>query len=136
MTIGAWVLWILLSLFIIAVGCCIGVGLGDGIAPAIIGALTGVIIAIVMLLVMRWYFNSTADGARALKTQESNLNKGIPREVTVYDVNGNIVKEYKGRFDVVYDDDRILFDDENGLRHIIYYPTGTVTIDELKEDVE
>ena len=32
-----------------------------------------------------------------------------------------------------YDDDRILFDDENGLRHIIYYPTGTVIIDEVSE---
>lgn len=29
-----------------------------------------------------------------------------------------------------YKCDRILFDDEQGKRHVIYYPTGTVTVDE------
>ena len=56
---------------------------------------------------------------------------GIQRKVTVFDATGNVIKEYEGKFDVEYDDDRILFDDEKGLRHIIYYPTGTVIIDEV-----
>ena len=51
----------------------------------------------------------------------------------VYDMDGDIIKEYEGKFDIEYDDDRILFDDENNLRHIIYYPTGTVIIDEVSE---
>ena len=28
------------------------------------------------------------------------------------------------------DENRILFDDEDGKRHVIYYPTGTIIIDE------
>ena len=57
---------------------------------------------------------------------------GIQRKVTVYDMEGDIIKEYEGKFDVDYDNDRIIFDDEHGLRHIIYYPTGTVIIDDVE----
>ena len=79
------------------------------------------------------YYNSTAAGARAYKTQQSNFSNGIRRKVTVYDIQGKIIKEYEGTFDIEYDADRILFDDENGLRHIIYYPTANVIIDEIGE---
>ena len=79
---------------------------------------------------MLWWFNNTASGKRAFKTQESNFNDGIERMVKVYDVNGELIVGYDGKFDITYDDDRILFDDENGKRHIIYDPTGTVVIDE------
>lgn len=84
-------------------------------------------------LTLSWYFSTTAAGKRAWKTQESNFNGGIQREVKVYSVDGKLIQEYKGKFDVEYDDDRILFDDEKGHRHIIYYPTGIVTIDEVDE---
>lgn len=97
----------------------------------------GFIITLVLCLIVTfgtlWYFQNTESGKRALKTQESNFNKGIERKVSVYDVEGDLIHEYKGKFDLEYDDDRILFDDENGLRHIIYYPTGTVIIDEINE---
>ena len=59
------------------------------------------------------------------------INKGIDRTVKVYDVNGKLIQEYDGKFDIEYDDDRIVFDDENNKRHIIYYPTGTIIIDEV-----
>ena len=71
-------------------------------------------------------------GKRAIKTQQSNLGGGIERKITVYDVQGDMIAEYEGKFDIEYDDDRILFDDEQGLRHIIYYPTGNVIIDEIR----
>ena len=79
---------------------------------------------------MHWYFNNTATGRRAYKSQESNFNNGIERVVRVYDVNGKLITEYDGKFDITYDNDRILFDDQNGKRHVIYYPTGTVTVHE------
>ena len=82
---------------------------------------------------MVWYFSVTAAGRRAWKTQESNFTGGINREVKVYSADGKLIQEYKGKIDIEYDDDRILFDDEKGLRHIIYYPTGTVTVDEVEE---
>ena len=94
--------------------------------------LAGLLIIIGSWAIGIWYFNGTEAGKRALKTQESNFNGGIKRRVTVYDVEGDMIAEYEGKFDIEYDDDRILFDDEQGLRHIIYYPTGNVIIDELE----
>lgn len=94
--------------------------------------LAGLLIVIGAWAIGIWYYNGTEAGKRALKTQESNFNGGIKRRVTVYDVEGDMIAEYEGKFDIEYDDDRILFDDEQGLRHIIYYPTGNVIIDELE----
>jgi hypothetical protein len=78
-----------------------------------------------------WYYTGTEAGKRAIKTQQSNFGGGIERKITVYDVEGDVIAKYEGRFDIEYDDARILFDDEDGLRHIIYYPTGNVIVDEV-----
>lgn len=132
MTIGAWVLFIVLALCFLIGGLLIGGELSDDSASGyIIGGLIGTILSIILFVAMAWYYQNTAGGARALKSQESNFNMGINRKVTVYDIEGDVIQEYEGKFDIEYDDDRILFDDENGLRHIIYYPTGTVIIDEV-----
>lgn len=55
------------------------------------------------------------------------------RTVKVFDVNGNIIYQYDGKIDIEYDECRILFDDEEGKRHVIYYTTGTVLIEETGE---
>ena len=77
-----------------------------------------------------WYYNSTESGKRAIKDWQSNTTGGITRTVTVYDINGKEIAKYEGKFDVEYDAERIKFDDEEGKRHIIYYTTGTIIIDE------
>jgi hypothetical protein len=131
MTIEGFLLWLCISV----VGTLISLGFGytiDTKRSLLISKLIGIAISLLTLVGMIWWFNSTASGARALKSQRSNFHNGINRVVTVYDVNGQIIKEYKGKFDLEYDDDRILFDDDEGLRHVIYYPTGTVTVDEIK----
>ncbi len=128
MTIGGWVLFGFLSLIVVIV-------VAAGFASVarryekywIIG---GAVVIYLLLAGMLWYFNNTADGARRLKSQESNFNGGIERTVRVYDVKGDLIQQYDGKFDVDYDDNRIIFDDENDKRHVIYYPTGTVIIDE------
>ena len=131
MTIGAWVLFIALALLIIVgmIGIIAdhdlgksGVAITIGIGLILIGGLLGFLL---------WKFNCTESGKRAMKTQQSNLSGGIERKVTVFDIKGDIVAEYEGKFDVDYDSDRIIFDDENGKRHIIYYKTATVVIDEV-----
>lgn len=131
MTIGAWVTVIIIDIIILVVA------FGQLIDVEETFQIIGFIVAIVLCLIVTfgtlWFFQNTESGKRALKTQESNFNKGIERKVSVYDMEGDLIHEYKGKFDLEYDDDRILFDDENGLRHIIYYPTGTVIIDELNE---
>ena len=64
---------------------------------------------------------------------------GIGRTVTFYDINGEEVAKYTGRFDVeeLSQDGvvKIKFDC-NGKRHIIYAQTGTVLIDENESDQE
>lgn len=131
MTIGAWVGFIVVALILIIVGLSAGVSIGDGEAvPAVVGTLCGVIASAIILGFMLWYFGNTEKGKRAMKTQDSNFNGGIERTVKVYDINGEIVAEYEGKFDVDHNQSRIIFDDENGKRHIIYYNMATVVIDE------
>jgi len=124
-TVAGWILFIIISV-VAFLGACV--------FAAEMGSKAGFAFALVLILLTFmgewWYFTSTASGMRAIKTQKSNFDLGVERCVKVYDVEGNLIQEYSGKFDVTYDNDRILFDDENGKRHIIYYPTGTVIIDE------
>lgn len=128
MTVGGWALFGFLALIVVVVAWIGVISVSRRYEKYwIIG---GVVVIILLLAGMLWYFNNTADGARRFKSQESNFNGGIERTVRVYDMSGGLVQQYDGKFDVDYDDNRIIFDDENGKRHVIYYPTGTVIIDE------
>ena len=133
LTIGGWVLYGFLILCIIfgALWVIFDVLDEDSKTGKIVTIAIALVLSVALLGAFNWYYTSTASGSRAVKTQQSNLDNGIQRTVTVYSATGEIIKEYEGKFDVEYDDDRILFDDENGLRHVIYYPTGTVVIDEV-----
>lgn len=118
--IGFWFLIILVAVAILCVGW--------------IFERPGLIIASVLLLVLlggaSWYLNATEPGQRLQKSWQSETGDGLQRTITVYDVQGDIIKTYTGKFDVDYDANRIIFDDGHGKRHMIYYTTGTVTIDE------
>jgi hypothetical protein len=51
--------------------------------------------------------------------------------VKVYDIDGELLAEYTGKFDIETDHSTyILWDDEMGKRHIIYFTTATIIIDE------
>lgn len=128
MTIGAIITLGVLTLVILGFGICMSV---DG--NEILSAIISLLICVIMWACTAFYYTQTEFGKRAVKTEKSNLGGGITREVKVYDIEGDLIQKYKGKFDVDYDDDRIIFDDENGMRHIIYYPTGTVIIDEVGE---
>ena len=100
-----------------------------GIGIFIIGLIVGLFSIIAPIV-----YSNTAAGQRAYKDQQSNFNVNqITREVIVYDINGNIITTYTGKFDIETDNEKyILFDDEDGLRHIIYYTTGTVIVNEVR----
>lgn len=92
----------------------------------------GTIVIAIIIIASVFYLTSTEGGKRLVKDLTSNISGGIPRHVKVYDINGKLIEEYKCAFDVeTTNNNYILFDDENGLRHIIYFTTGTVIIDEL-----
>ena len=144
MTIGGWILFALVSATILIVCTIIAYCLCEKMQFRNKKARYQILIVLDIILcgaliigflcVQLWYYENTASGQRAFKDQESNFENGTDRVVTVYDVNGEVIKQYDGRFDVktgkVDNAPYILFDDENGKRHIIYYTTGIVTIDE------
>ena len=129
MTVGGWVGFASISTAILLIGFLVGWAIDENKSVAISMAVS-VVLVVFVLIGMLFYYNNTASGKRAYKTQESNFNNGIERIVEVYDATGNLLKTYNGKFDISYDDNRIIFDDENGKRHVIYYPTGTVIVDE------
>lgn len=101
-----------------------------------IGLLVTALVAGLLIGGGSWYFNNTAEGARALKEQQSNLNNGLNREITIIAADGREVFHYKGKCDIETDheDNYILFEGEDGLRRMIYYGvTDTVLILEVGE---
>lgn len=94
------------------------------------GMIATIVITLVICCGILWWLYNTEGGKRTIKDTQSNISGGIERVITVYDIDGEIIKRYEGRFDVEYNSERIKFDDEEGKRHVIYYTTGTVTIDE------
>lgn len=136
MTIGAYIGLGIVTLIVI--GSCIGFGYAiDSKKGWIISSIIGLILCISIWCIGFWYYNNTESGKRALKTQESNLSGGIEREITVYDLNGEIIEQYSGKFDVDFDNtesgERVVFDDEDNLRHVIYPGGGVVIINEIKQ---
>lgn len=109
--------------------------LHKGTARGGIGTIVvAVLLSIVIACVGFWWCGNTADGARALKDQRSYFNNGLNREITVLAADGREIFHYKGRCDIESDhaDNYILFEDEDGLRRVIYYGiTDTVLIMEL-----
>lgn len=101
----------------------------------------GVIVLLIVLLVwggaffsLKWYYGSTASGMRALKDQQSNLNQGLNREITITAEDGREIYHYKGKCDIETQDRYILFEGEDGLRRTIYWGiTDTIIIEELKQ---
>lgn len=130
MTIGAIAIDIIIFIVILVLALCMGAD--NEFTTGVITFLIGIIILGGIIGAEVWYYNNSESGKRALKSQESNYKGGIKRKVRIYDVNGKLVEEYKGKFDVDSNSDRIIFDDEKGKRHTIYYSTATVIIDELK----
>jgi len=133
MTYGAIIACSIITLILIILGLGVGFSAG-GVKETLVGGIIGVLISLIVWVCVGWYYNSTEAGKRARKSQDSNFNGGITRRVRVYDMDGDLLTEYEGKFDVDYGDERILFDDENNQRHVIYFKSGTVIVDEIEED--
>lgn len=130
MTIGA-IISIVLGVIVLIVGVALSIGaFSDSDTALGIGTLIVSLILAAVLIVAPFIYMQTESGQRALKDQKSNFGDGIERTVTVYDINGEIIEQYSGKFDVETTSEYIIFDDENDKRHMIYYTTGTVIIDE------
>lgn len=98
-----------------------------------------IVAAILIICALHWILYSTESGERMQKSFKSQTDGGLYRIVRVYDMQGEQIAEYKGKFDVAEDNlegvTKIKFDSD-GKRHIIYSSTGTVIIDEIAKDKE
>ena len=134
MTIGLWVAAIIVGVVGLVISIAIGVS-DCNWGGCIIGILITVIVVGATLGIGYWYYNNTADGARALKDEQSNLNNGLMREIIITAEDGRQIFYYKGKCDIETDkSDYILFEDEDGYRHIIYKGAlDTIIVNEIPE---
>ena len=99
-------------------------------------ATASIVVAFSLCSLTFWQLYYTESGKRAQKTFHSEVEGGLYRVVKVYDMQGEQIAEYKGKFDLEeHQTDgvtKIKFD-SGGKRHIIYCSTGTVIIDESNE---
>lgn len=136
MTISAIIVFALLTLVAGGIGGYIMIACAEekNTVGAILSFIvTGAIIAAIWIG-GNWYYTNTEAGKRALKTQDSNIHGGIEREIIVYDMEGDEIERFRGKFDVDYSEERIMFDDENGNRHVIYFKSGTIIVNEIGND--
>lgn len=127
MTVGGIIFCVICSIF--AFFLCTTIGSGTN---HLVGVLVFVLLLVGIWGGTYWYYNNTASGARAFKDQQSEFNNGIDRHIVVKDYSGGIIAEYEGKMDIETDNETyVLFDDEEGKRHIIYNTTGFILIDEI-----
>ena len=63
---------------------------------------------------------------RSMKSLSSDISGGLDRTVTVYDYNGQVIRQYAGKFDVSESENEVYFDID-GKRGIIH---GGIVINE------
>jgi len=96
-----------------------------------------VIYGITVLLVAGWWIclawcqQGLSSGASVKKLQNSGFTQGVEKIITVYDTDGDVLEQYRGKFDLEYGDECITFNDIGGNRHLISYSSGTVTVHEV-----
>ena len=133
MTIGLWIAAIVVG--VIGIGFSVMVWWVDD-NPG--GGMLGILITVFLVLLIIgsgfWYCNNTAGGIRAMKDQQSNLSNGLMREITIAAEDGREIFHYVGKCDIETNGNYILFEDENGLRQMIYWGiTDTIIVSELAE---
>ena len=134
MTIGYWVFVAVAAIVGFFISIAVGYGTGS-VAYGVCAALITVLIVGAIIGGGYWYYNNTADGARALKDQHSNLSNGLQREIILTAEDGREIFYYKGKCDIETDHSNyVLFEDEQGNRQIIYKGIqDTLIISEIAE---
>lgn len=124
---------IILGIVILIAGICFGVYFlkKQSYAGGLTVIISGIVIGLLISIGSAYWLYGTESGKRAQKDWVSETSGGIERVVTVYDINGEVIQTYEGKFDIETNEQNyILFEDEKGERHTIYYTTGTIIVDE------
>lgn len=130
MTIGGWIIFGLFATTIGIAGFIVAVDLCESGASKVLTVIICLALILALLFGIRWYFQNTASGQRALVDQKSELNNGIERTVTVYTANGEVIAQYSGLIDIDTNDGGYVKFDFEGKRYI-YYNCFVETIAEI-----
>lgn len=110
MTIWAWVVFGLCAALIACLAAAVIAASWSDPLVTVLSVLIGVALCAACFLGIHWYMTHTASGQRAYKTQQSTLNGGLERTVTVYSYDGDVLGEWTGKFDVSENDQETFFD--------------------------
>ena len=133
MTIGFWITAIIVGIIGLIISAMVWV-LDDNAGGGVLGLMITIFLVLLIIGGGFWYCNNTAGGARAMKDQQSNLNNGLMREITITAEDGREIFHYVGKCDIETNGNYILFEDENRLRQMIYWGvTDTIIVSELPE---
>lgn len=119
MTIGGWVLFGTgaIGIGIVALLCALA---ANNKKCSIGAAVVAIVLIVALYAGMRWYFQNTASGQRAMVDQKSDLANGLERTITVYTADGNIIAEYTGNIDIEGNDGGYVLFDFEGKRYTYY----------------
>lgn len=120
MTIGGWIIFETILGLILIGGVCVVVECHLKKAGVFICLLVCIALILSVFFGMKWYFNNTASGQRALTDQASNLRNGLQRTITVYTADGNVIAQYTGKIDIDTNDGGYVKFDFDGKRYIYY----------------
>lgn len=130
MTIGGWIIFAILAVSIIAFGA-VGVFLSENIISKIASGVIAIVLTVGIFLGMRWYFQNTASGQRALVDQQSDMGNGLERTITIYTADGEVIAQYTGKIDIEGNDGGYVLFDYEGKRYT-YYNCFVESIAEIK----
>ena len=131
MTIGLWIAAIVVGIIGIIFSTMVWV-LDDNAGGGVLGLMITIFLVLLIIGGGFWYCNNTAGSIRAMKDQQSNLSNGLMREITITAEDGRQIFYYKGKCDIETNGNYILFEDEQGLRQMIYWGiTDTIIVSEL-----
>lgn len=119
MTISGWIVFGIFAFGIIFAAAIIAY-MADKPLTKCISAVAGIVLIFILYSGMHWYFTSTASGRRAVVDQQSELNNGLSRTITVYTADGNVLAEYEGNIDIESNDGGYVIFDYDGKRYMYY----------------
>lgn len=98
----------------------------------IIGSILSILAGIAIAVGSMYWLYGTAPGQRELKSFASETTGGLPRVVTVYDLEGDVIGSYEGTFDIQTDNTRVFFDlpQEDGSTKRVQIYNATVIVEE------
>lgn len=133
MTIGFWIAAIVVGVIGI-IFSIMAWYMDDNPGESVLGILITVFLVLLIIGGGFWYCNNTANGIRMMKDQQSELSNGLMREITITAEDGREIFHYVGKCDIETNGNYILFEDEKGLRQMIYWGiTDTIIVSELPE---